>query len=135
MKDMFKSAVEAMRRTLERRELVNEYARNLVRNKEILARLGVLNSTAEIEAMAERLLDDWPAARALVPQAEVVRRYSPDTEKPATAGGVDVAYIVRKFGGENPSEIRLADNVIYGQADFGGVPQAFKIVGAQVGKP
>lgn len=54
-----------------RRQLCREYARNALRNKRIIAQLGLLNSRAEIEATAERIADEWPESAALRPQVDV----------------------------------------------------------------
>lgn len=70
MKELILKFQVAMRNRA-RRKLCREYARNSLRNKRIIAQLGLMNSRAEIEATSERLADEWPKSAQLRPQVNV----------------------------------------------------------------
>lgn len=65
-------------RNWKRRKLCLEYGRNVMRNKAIIAQLGLVNSRSEIEACSERMENGWPRAASLRPQVDIWSSHSAD---------------------------------------------------------
>lgn len=121
--------LETTMRNRARRKLAAEYGRNLLRNKRIIAQLGLLNSRAEIEATAARLADDWPASKSLSPQAEAVRRVDDAPAEPSHFAA-DLKHFRADFCG-GPALVVMPRGVVEDDVGIDGLPgQWNKPVGA-----
>ena len=58
----FIEALQLMLRNRARRKLFDEYNRNALRNKRILAQLGIIEAGRELAQQTEGILNYWPAA-------------------------------------------------------------------------
>lgn len=73
MKNLIERIAVALRNQ-KRSRLIAEYGRNLMRNKRIVAQLGIIQAGRDLEQQGEEIINQWPTSGELHPQAQGPRR-------------------------------------------------------------